>query len=289
MHKFAFLVAAALALSLPSFAGSLGPVLGPAASVGLAVLLSCAASGSASAVATTGGAIGAFSACLLGTVSGAVAGACLLGLAFAERTIRVRTPVARAAHMGVAVLGGALAGTLSSAYASSSGAVQGVSLLVGSVLAGLPLLVDADDPIAHTLERAAARLPESVARSLREGAMLRRLSDQAIADPSVRRGVPRTWQKLTKLAETRLRLERTGEVRGVGPSNDSRPASARAAVVAMIDRTIADHVAALARAYTAVDTARAAAVGLDDEAARGIDAVGERLEEVSLAIVDVKA
>lgn len=56
----------------------------------------------------------------------------------------------------------------------------------------------------------------------------------------------------------------------------------------MIDQKIADHVAALTRAYTAVDTARAAELGLDDEAARGVDAVGETLEEVSRALVDVK-
>jgi hypothetical protein len=289
MRTLAFLVAAALALGLGPSAASLGSVLGAATSVALAILLSWAASGTVCALAVAGGAIAAFAAGLFGSVSGAVAGACLVGLAFAERTIRVRTPVAKAAHMGVAVLGGAMAGALSSAYASSSGALQGVSVLVGSVLTALPLLVDADDPIAHRLQRVAARLPDPVAQRLREGSVLRRLSDHAIADASVRRGIPHTWRRLIKLAEARLRLEPTGEVQGAGTPNEPKPASARAAVVGMLDQTIAEHVAALARTYSAADTVEAAAVGLDDAAARGIDAVGERLEEVSLAIVDVKA
>jgi hypothetical protein len=57
----------------------------------------------------------------------------------------------------------------------------------------------------------------------------------------------------------------------------------------MLDDAIADHVAALTRAYKAVDTAEAAATGLDDAAARGVDAVGERLEDVSRAIIEIKA
>jgi hypothetical protein len=283
MRKLAFLVAAAAALGLAPFASRLGPVFGPAASVALAILLACTASGTVCALSMAAGAAGAFSSGVLGTASSAAAGACLVGFAFAERTIRVRTPVARAAHMGVAVVGGALAGTLSSAYASSSAAVQGVSILVGSVLVALPLLVDADDPIAHALERAAALLGGPVARSLREGAALRRVSDDALVDREARRGVARTWLKLLKLAEARVRLERMRGVRVAGV------ASPRDAVVGMLDRSIADHVAALTRAYTAVDTAQAAAIGLDDAAARGVDAVGETLEDVSRAIIDVKA
>jgi hypothetical protein len=293
MRKLAFLVAAAAALGLAPFASRLGPVLGPAVSVALAILLAFTTSGTVCALTMAAGAAGAFSAGVLGTASSAAAGACLVGFAFAERTMRVRTPAARAAHLGVAVVGGALAGTLSSAYASSSAAVEGVSVLVGSVLVALPLLVDADDPIAYALERAAALLGGPVARSLHEGAALRRVSDDALVDRETRRGVARTWQKLLKLAEARVRLERTCGVRVAGirvdASADPRAASPRDAVVGMIDRTIADHVAALTRAYTAVDTAKAAAIGLDDAAARGVDAVGETLEDVSRAIIDVKA
>jgi hypothetical protein len=56
----------------------------------------------------------------------------------------------------------------------------------------------------------------------------------------------------------------------------------------MVDTRIAEHVAALARAYTAVDAARAAELGLDDAALRNAEDIGESLEEVSRAIVDVQ-
>jgi len=293
MRKLSFLFAAAFAFGLAPFATRLGPVLGPVASVALAVLLACAASGGPSALAIAAGAAGAFGAGVLGATSSAVAGACLVGFAFAERTIRVRTPLARAAHVGVAVVGGALAGILSAAYATSSTAVQGVSVLVASVLVALPLLIDADDPIAHALEGSAALLRDPSASTLREGAALRRHAEDALVDRDTQKGVSRTWRALLKLAEARVRLERMRAARPVGvrveASSGPKVASATDAVVTMIDQKIADHVAALTRAYTAVDTARAAELGLDDAAARGVDAVGETLEDVSRAIVEVKA
>jgi MFS family permease len=293
MRKLSFLVAAAFALGLAPFAQWLGPILGSALSVALAIALACAASGTLSALAMAGGALGALGAGVLGPTSSAVAGACLVGLAFAERTIRVRTPVARAAHLAVAAVGGALAGTLSAAYASASPAVEGVSVLVGSVLIALPLLIDADDPIAHALEGSATSLQGPSARSLREGAALRRHADDALVDRETRRGVSKTWRALLKLAEARVRLEQMRGVRGSGirveTSKDPRAPSAAEAVVTMLDEKIQGHVAALTRAYTAVDTARAAEIGLDDAAAQGVDSVGETLEEMSRAILDVKA
>jgi hypothetical protein len=54
----------------------------------------------------------------------------------------------------------------------------------------------------------------------------------------------------------------------------------------MVDQRIGEHVTALTRAYTAIDTARAAEVGLDDAALRGVETVGDSLEEVSKAMVE---
>jgi hypothetical protein len=293
MRKLSFLFAAAFAFGLAPFATRLGPVGGPLVSVALAILLACAASGGASALAIAAGAAGAFGAGVLSTSSAAVAGACLVGFAFAERTLRVRTPVARAAHVGVAVVGGALAGILSSAYASSSSAVQVVSVLVAAVLVALPLLIDADDPIAHALEGSAELLRDPAARALREGAALRRHAEDALIEGDTQKGVSRTWRALLKLAEARVRLERMRAVRPLGlrvePEGEPKVTSATEAVVTMLDQKIRDHVAALTRAYTAVDTARAAELGLDDTAARGVDAAGETLEDVSRAIMEVKA
>jgi hypothetical protein len=291
MRKLVFLVAAAAVLGLGPLTSRLGPVLGSGVLIALAIVLSCAASGTVCALGLVTGAAGAFSSGVLATVSSTVAGACLVGFAFAERTIRVRTPVAKAAHLGLAVIGGALAGTLSAAYASSSLALEGVAVVMGAVLVALPLLVDADDPIAYALEQSAALLRDPVARSLREGAALRRLTDDAPVAPDVRREVARTWKKLLKLVESRVRLERMHGTRGlsIGADAPTGPKSTREAVIGMLDDAIGEHVAALTRAYAAVDTAQAAATSLDDAAVRGVDAVGETLEEVSRAIMEVKA
>jgi hypothetical protein len=56
----------------------------------------------------------------------------------------------------------------------------------------------------------------------------------------------------------------------------------------MLDQRIDEHVNVLARAYTAVDTAAAAAVSLDDTALKNVEHVGESLEEVSRAMVEVR-
>jgi hypothetical protein len=54
----------------------------------------------------------------------------------------------------------------------------------------------------------------------------------------------------------------------------------------MVDTKIADHVTALSRAYTAVDTVHAAELGLDDAALKNVEVAGESLDEASRAIVD---
>lgn len=83
-----------------------------------------------------------------------------------------------------------------------------------------------------------------------------------------------------RLAEVRVRLERT---RGVRPATS--PADQ---VVEMVDQRIKDHVVALGRAYSAVDTAKAAEIGLDDAALRNVETMGDSLEDVSRAMVEVK-
>jgi hypothetical protein len=81
-----------------------------------------------------------------------------------------------------------------------------------------------------------------------------------------------------------------GAGRTLGPRvEEGSPATSPAdAVVKMVDQKITDHVAALTRAYTALDTAHAAEIGLDDSAARSVDAAGETLEDVSRALVEIK-
>jgi hypothetical protein len=295
MRKATFLLAAACTFALIPFERWLGPVSGAIMMLAVSVALATAASGGLLALGVASGAIGAFAGGALGGISPAVAGACLVGAAFAERTTRVRGRTARAVHVGVAVLGGALAGSLAAGYASASLAVRAVSLVVAAVLAGLPLLIDADDPLAHALDQTALALPEPIRTSLRDGAELRRNADEVPLDRVTARGVRRTWRSLLQLAEARLRLERAG-ARRVGlrvaasdpQVGSAAPPSAADAVRKMVDQRITDSVAALTRAYSAVDTARAAELGLDDAAARSVDAAGESLEDVSRAIIEVK-
>jgi hypothetical protein len=294
MQKSIFLLAAACAFGLAPFASRLGVLGGAAILMVLAIGLAAAASGGVYSLAVASGALGAFASGVLSGTSGAVAGACLVGLAFAERTMRVRGKTAKLAHVGVAVLGGGLAGTLSTAYLSAPPVVRCVSVVVSAVLVGLPLLVDADDPVAHALDTAARQLSTPVAAALHQGAELRRNAQEVPLDPETAQGVRRTWRSLLRLAEARLRLERgnrrAGSLVAAQPTRvDAGEAPSPAdAVRKMVDQRIADHVTALARAYTATDTAHAAELGLDDAAVRSVEAAGETLEDVSRACVEVK-
>jgi hypothetical protein len=278
MKKLAFLVAAALCFGLAPFTPRLGPVAGSFALVALAVALALAASGAASALAMAGGALGAFASGILLATSPAAAGAALAGLCFAERTLRVRSQSARLLHLGAAVVSGALAGTLGMSFATSAPSVRAVAVTVAAVLLALPLLVDADDPLAHALDGAAADIGGPTGAALREAAELRRTVDDDLLDAKTARHAHGTWAALLRLAEARLRLSRA-------PSRtlESSPAEA---VQKRVDERIGDHVKALSRAYTAAGAAKAAEASLDDAALRGVENAGESLEQVSRAIVD---
>jgi hypothetical protein len=294
MKKIAFIVAAASLFAIAPIAHRFGPVASSIALVWLGVLVAICASGTASSMAVASGALGAFGSGVLATVSPAAAGAVIVAAAFAERTTRVRSKTARAVHMLVALVGGALAGSLSTAFTASSIPVLAVAIVVSAVLAALPLLVDADDPVAHALEQAARDVSEPAKASFLSGADLRRQVEDVPLDSATRDRVKKTWQSLLRLAEARVRLEKSRPKVFVRVETEpkSLPAptpNAADAVLGMVDQKIAEHVNVLAKAYTAVDTARAAAVGLDDSALKNVEVLGEALEEESRAIVEVKA
>ena len=322
MKKLAFVVAAASLFAFAPLAGRFGPVASSLSLVWLSVLVALFASGSIQSLAIAAGALGAFGHGVLGTQSPAVAGAVLVALAFAERTTRVRSRNARVIHVLTALVGGALAGSLSSAYSgAASTPVFVVAAVVAAVLAALPLLVDADDPVAHALEEAAQLVAEPAKRSLLDGAELRRNAQEVPLDRATAARVKTTWQSLLRLAEARTRLERTrpqallriaAQVAAppassstdapaptpgtadaadppAAPSSTTQQASAADAVLGMVDQRIAEHVSVLARAYTAVDAVSAARVGLDDTALKNVQSMGESLDEVSRALVEVRA
>ncbi|MDB5220114.1 MAG: hypothetical protein JWO86_8041 [Myxococcaceae bacterium] len=313
MRKLAFVVAAASLFALAPIANRFGPVASSVALVWLGVLLAVCASGSAQSIAVASGALGAFGSGILGSVSPAAAGAVLVAAAFAERTTRIRSRTARAVHVLVALVGGGLAGTLSTAFNTSSIPVMAVAILVAAVLSALPLLVDADDPIAHALDKAAAAVSEPARAALLSGAELRRNAEEVPLDRATQARVRKTWGSLLRLAQARVRLERSRpkllvRVGELTPALPAAPASlasppsaspaalattttpsAADAVLAMVDQRLTEHVTVLAKAYTAVDTARAAAIGLEDADLRTVDSMGDSLEDVSRAMIEVKA
>ena len=288
MKKALLFAMAALAFGAAPLALRWGPVSGAAALLVLGIGLAFAASGSFAALAAAGGALGAFAGAVLAPVSPAAGGAVLVALAYAERTSRVRGTKERLLHIAVGLLGGALAGTLSTAYASASMAVWGVAAVVAAVLVALPLFVEADDPIAHRLETFADDTSEPARASLREGAELRRAADPSLLARGDAHQVKKTWAALVRLAEARARLEISvlSRHRAALEKAESGPAARAATVVKRVDERIAEHVAALARAYAAASTAHAAEASLDDAAMRSVESVGESLETMSKAIID---
>jgi hypothetical protein len=278
-------VAAACVFGVSVLDRQIGIAAGSLLLVVAAVALAAAASEGLSAISVASGALGAFASGVLATASPAAAGAALVGLAFFERTLRVRERAARLVHALATVLSGAMAGALSASYLGSSVTLRIVAAVVSTVLVALPLLVEADDAIVHALDAAAMQLVEPARTALAQGAELRRRADAELLAREARRRVERAWGSLARLTETRLRLEhaRTATTR-VGAA--SSPASA---VVAMVDRRIVEHVAALGRLYAAADTARAAEAGLDDVAVRSVETAGESLDDVSRALVEMES
>jgi MFS family permease len=314
MKKVAFVVAAASLFVIAPIAERFGPVVSSVTLVWLGVLLAVCASGTAQSMAVASGALGAFGSGILVSVSPAAAGAVMVAAAFAERTTRIRSRTARAVHVMVALVGGALAGTLSTSFGSSSVPVMAVATLVAAVLSALPLLVEADDPIAHALDQAASAVAQPARSALLQGAELRRNAAEVPLDRATEVRVRKTWQSLLRLAEARVRLERSRPKTLVriadvlaAPASVSAPSpqlslalaapapaalvappSAADAVLDMVDQRLAEHVTVLAKAYTAVDTVRAAALGLEDADLRTVDSMGDSLEDASRAMVEVK-
>lgn len=312
MQKLAFLVASASLFAVAPIASRFGSVGSSVALVWLSVLLAVVASGRLDSLAVISGAVGAFVSGVLWTEAPAASGAVLVALAFAERTLRVRTRQGRGLHVLLALVSGAIAGSLAHAFAAATPQVYAVAVLVSATLTAAPLLVSADDPVAYALEGASGQVTGSVRDVLRQGAELRRQAVLVAVEHEDEARLRSTWSSLLRLAEARVRLERSrgpriafaapvepvepvepAEVVPASAGDEPRAAAPHAtttkdAVLGMVDDRIKDHVLALERAYVAVDTAHAAKAGIDDAAQREASSMGESLEEVSRALVEVR-
>jgi hypothetical protein len=290
MRTSALLLASATLFGAWPLAARTFAIPGAVGFVALTVLFALAASGGASALSAGFGALGALAAGLVSPGPTVLGGAILVAGVSAERTLRVRGRGARAVHFALALVSGAIAGGLVASFGWSSLALCVVAVVVASVLAATPQLVEADDLTAHALEAIARDVDEPARRTLLTGADLRRHADDALLDRSTSRTVRGTWRALLRLAEARQRVQRARVVRTVPAPRGSgdQVASPSDAVLAMLDVRLSEHVTALARAYVAVDTARAAELGLDDVALRTVETAGDALDTVSRAMIDVE-
>jgi hypothetical protein len=280
MKKLALLVAVAGAFTLTPWIDRWGALTGALLLVGMGVAVAFAASGTLSAVAAAAGAVGALASGLVRSSSAALAGAVLVALCYSERTARVRSGPARVVHVAMAAVSGAVGGALAARYALAEPWLRATVAVVSAVAVALPLLIEAEDPLAHALEALGRQVSEPSKSALEAGAALRRSADESVLEGAAARDVRRTWRNLLRLAEARARLERAGEPLLHGGAEQ------HAAVVRRLDERIGAHVAALGRALCAADEARAAEASVDDRALRSVESAVESLEQVSKALLD---
>lgn len=281
----AVVLSAAAALGLGPLLYRLSPLAGSVGAVALAIALACALSGGTTSLAVGTGALGSLAAALLGGVTAPSGGAVLLGAVYVDRLLRVRGRAAGAAHLVLSLVAGAGAAQIVHTYIGAPLPVRLVALSMAVVVALLPLLVPADDALAHTLESLARDLPPDLTRLLREAAELRRHVHDVVLPPTAQANAARSWRTLRELAQARSRLEaarkvgtaRLGTLRALtspGGTADTQRLLTDAdagglrtedAMTNLVERRIEEHVAALARAYSSVDSAYAVALGLDAE------------------------
>ncbi len=278
MRRLLYVLAVAVAFFALPMANRQGPFVSVAALVLVGVGLALLASAHANAVSVGTGAFAALGAGVLGTTSPAAAGAAFLMLVFAERTMRIRGNIPRAVHVLLTLIAGGMSGAITAMYVNAQPLVYGVACATAAVVAGLPLLIDADHPVAHALDLVASDLPADVRASLREGATILRESADIPLDPEVEKDVQTTWKSLLKLAQARAKVE---------THTRARAGKHVQGVVAMLDRRIAEHVSLLSRAITATDTANAARLGMDDSALKSVKSAGLALEATGEAMVDI--
>jgi hypothetical protein len=282
MHPAALLVAllsaGGLFTALPASVRG-GPLLGTLVPMVVAITFAVAVSGRPNALSVIAGAALALFGSLAWAWLPPVAGAVALSFAFAERSLRVRPVRARILHVGLAAVAGAAAGALADNYLNAPPLYRGVALVMCSVLALVPLFVEADEPRVLLLEQAARRLGATgspVAPTLLEGVELLRC-DIGLLDRETAANVQKSWGSLEKLVEARLALL----------GKPTRRGETAAMVAAVVDRQITEHVKSLTRAYAAVTTIGAAEAGIDDTALRDVHARGEALDQQSRAIIEV--
>jgi hypothetical protein len=272
---FALLVAAYFA-AMPYLETKTGYVTHALLVVALGVLIACAVSGTWSTTAIASGALGAFFHDAMRSDFAILAGAAFAAMVYVERTLQMPTRKRQALHTGLALAGGGLASAVIANYQTAAPSLLAVALAVGVALFCLPLIVDADDPMAQALERTAHLLPASPASALREAAHLKRGSETASISSASRETVQKALESILKLGETRAQITRT-----IGLSLGDEGSRS---VAEVLDKKILSHVDVVKRAFAAADAVHAIVRNADTSAVDSLAATGESLDEVRKAL-----
>jgi hypothetical protein len=266
-----------LAASAATFAGLgklalLDVVPSALVQVAFGVLMAVFASGALTTLSVAGGALGALAFGALAPVSPALGGAAFLACVFFERTTRIAQARSRSLHLGLAILGGALAAQASVAFAGVAIATLSVALLVSAALTALPFFVDCDDPITHKLSVAAKMLKGDLAKELGEAAELRRQTMLLPLEASSKDTVESSWSALATLVEGRMLATRSGE------------SDLLQSIHAKTEEKILEVIRNLRRTLTVSAKVRAAEPHEHDDVAVRLEATGDSLEEVGRAM-----
>jgi hypothetical protein len=271
MWKYAVVVLAAAAALGPATAG-LGPAgaaLGPAGAalarawlpLALSIGLAVAVSARLDVVAVVAGALGGLALGAAGPAglaagshgaAGVLAGAALATAAYAERTTRIAGAGTRLGHLLLATVTGSFGYWLTARYQADP-VLHATAAGLGGFLMAAPLLLPADDHIAHLLELAAHRLDGAAAAPLRSAVELRRWSRRPLCPHPTDRPVNKRWGELADRAKQRAALP-TAPATTLSPAGYREGAGAPdarldATVARDLDERIAACVDWLLRAY----------------------------------------
>lgn len=284
LPRIGFLVAASTAFVLPPVIEPLGPLPSSLISVALGLSLAWTASRSGSSLAAGAGALGAFLHGVAFGSSPALAGGALVCFCYGERTVRVSGTGRRCLHIALALAGGLLAGHLAGRYGVAPWPLQAVVAVLCGVLAALPRLVTAEDPVTHALALAARDLGHPARAALQAAVALRQVVDESALPGRTARELSATWHSLVELAQARVRLEHPGVQAGgstrplEGLPGEFPGLEVTRATIAQLDRKIQEHAEALARAHAAAEAVVAAELSLDEAALDATKCTGESLE-----------
>ena len=283
MHRAAFFLLAIPLFFLPNLFLSTGHLIGSLLFLGFGVGIGITASGYRGSLPIAGGALaalfaGALGGGALGVAHASLAAAVFFALVYAERTLRIRSNTGKAVHLALALGGGALAGMIAESYTAAAFAVHAIASLVAVAVVGLPLLVDADDHVAHNLATLGFGLDEPAKAGLVKAANLRRAAADVPLDGNTKTDVERTFRSLERLGEARLKLQES-----------ARTSETAKGVLGMLDTKIVQHVSALEKALTATMAVRAAEAAKDDGAAANVEAKGSGLEEATKLLAELDA